>query len=166
MFSAEVSTSLSATNRGFGSAPSPIGWWPMCSTPPAITTSYAPATMPEAVVVTAVIAPAHIRSMAKPGTERGSPARIRLVRPMVRPWSPVWVAAAMATSSIRSGGSSGCRRRSSRMTLTTRSSARVPAYWPLSPALPKGVRTPSTKTTSDRVRGGVATALSESWADT
>ena len=58
-------------------------------------------------MVTAVIAPAHIRSMAKPGTDRGSPARMAAVRPMVRPWSPVWVAAAMATSSIRSGGRSG-----------------------------------------------------------
>ena len=105
-------------------------------------------------MVTAVIAPAHIRSMAKPGTERGSPARIAALRPIVRPWSPVWVAAAMATSSIRSGGSPGCRRSSSRITLTTMSSARVWAYWPFSPALPNGVRTPSTKTTSRSVRGG------------
>ena len=83
--------------------------------------------MPDATVVTAVIAPAHIRSMAKPGTERGSPASRAAVRPMVRPWSPIWVVAAMATSSIRSGGSSGWRRISSRMQLTTRSSARVSA---------------------------------------
>ncbi len=41
--------------------------------------------MPEATVVTAVIAPAHIRSMAKPGTDRGSPARMAALRPMVRP---------------------------------------------------------------------------------
>ena len=33
----------------------------MCSTPPAITTSYWPKPMPDAVVVTAVIAPAHMR---------------------------------------------------------------------------------------------------------
>ena len=46
-------------------------------------------------------------------------------RPMVRPWSPIWVVAAMATSSTRSGGSAGLRRMSSRMTRTTRSSARV-----------------------------------------
>ena len=37
--SAESSTIFSLTNRGFGSTPSPIGWWPMCSTPPAIATS-------------------------------------------------------------------------------------------------------------------------------
>ena len=37
------------------------------------------------------------------------------MRPMVRPWSPIWVVAAIATSSIRSGGSSGWRRSSSRM---------------------------------------------------
>ncbi len=36
----------------------------MCSTPPAIATSYAPNAMCDAAVVTAVIAPAHIRSMA------------------------------------------------------------------------------------------------------
>src|SRR6188768_2239462 len=45
------------------------------------------------------------------------------------------------------------------MTLTTMSSARVCAYWPLSPALPNGVRAPSTNTTSRNVRlaagGGV-----------
>ena len=63
--------------------------------------------MPDAVVVTAVIAPAHMRSMAKPGTVSGSPARIAAVRPMVRPWSPVCVVAATATSSIRSGGELG-----------------------------------------------------------
>ncbi len=102
--------------------------------------------MPEAVVVTAVIAPAHMRSMAKPGTLWGRPARSAAVRPMVRPWSPIWVVAAMATSSTRSGGSDGLRRMRSRMHLMTRSSARVSAYWPL--ALPNGVRTPSTKTTS------------------
>ncbi len=43
----------------------------MCSTPPAITTSYWPKPMPDAVVVTAVIAPAHMRSMANPGTVSG-----------------------------------------------------------------------------------------------
>src|SRR5512132_1470888 len=102
--------------------------------------------MPEAVVVTAVMAPAHIRSIAKPGTDRGSPASNAAERPMVRPWSPVWVVAAIATSSMRSGGSSGWRRTSSRMQSTTRSSALVSAY--IEPALPKGVRTPSTKTTS------------------
>ena len=80
----------------------------------------------------------------------GRPASSAAVRPMVRPWSPIWVVAAIATSSTRSGGSCGLRRRSSRMQRMTRSSARVPAYMP--PALPKGVRTPSTKTTSRDVR--------------
>ncbi len=145
---AEGSTSLSATSRGLGSMPWPIGWWPMCSTPPAMATSYAPNAMPEATVVTAVIAPAHIRSIAKPGTLVGSPARMAALRPMVRPWSPVWVVAAIATSSIRSGGSPGCRRSSSRITATTMSSERVCAYIPCGPALPNGVRAPSTKTTS------------------
>lgn len=36
---ADSSTSFSETNRGFGSTPSPIGCRPMCSTPPATTTS-------------------------------------------------------------------------------------------------------------------------------
>ena len=102
-------------------------------------------------MVTAVIAPAHIRSIAKPGTLCGRPASSAAVRPMVRPWSPIWVVAATATSSTRSGGSDGLRRISSRMHLMTRSSARVSAYWPL--ALPNGVRTPSTKTTSRSCRG-------------
>jgi hypothetical protein len=45
----------------------------------------------------------------------------------------------------------GLRRSSSRMQRMTRSSARVSAYCPVGlPALPNGVRTPSTKTTSDR----------------
>src|SRR4029079_10619640 len=59
----------------------------------------------------------------------------------------------MATSSTRAGGSSGCRRSSSRMQLMTRSSARVWAETPLAPALPNGVRTPSTNTPSRSVRG-------------
>ena len=49
--------------RGLGSMPSPIGWRPMCSTPPAMATSNAPNAIAEATVVTAVIAPAHIRSI-------------------------------------------------------------------------------------------------------
>ncbi len=83
--------------------------------------------MPLAVVVTAVIAPAHMRSIEYPGTDFGSPASSAAVRPMVRPWSPIWVVAAMATSSTRSAGSAGLRRISSRMQRTTRSSARVSA---------------------------------------
>ena len=83
--------------------------------------------MPLAVVVTAVMAPAHIRSIANPGTDLGSPARIAALRPIVMPWSPVWVVAAMATSPTRSGGSCGLRRSSSRMVRTTRSSALVSA---------------------------------------
>ncbi len=125
--SADGSTSFSDTIRGFGSTPSPIGCRPMCSTPPAIATSYAPKAMPLAVVVTAVIAPAHIRSIEKPGTVFGSPDSSAVRRPRVRPWSPIWVVAAMATSSTRSGGRFGLRRTSSRTQLITRSSARVSA---------------------------------------
>ena len=43
--------------------PSPMGWRPMCSTPPARATSIAPAAMPALTVVTAVMAPAHMRSI-------------------------------------------------------------------------------------------------------
>ena len=64
MNSADSSTMCSETNRGLGSTPSPIGWRPMCSTPPAIAMSAAPSATVPATVVTAVIAPAHIRSMA------------------------------------------------------------------------------------------------------
>ncbi len=149
--SADGSTSFSATIRGLGSTPSPIGCRPMCSTPPAMATSYAPMAMPPATLVTAVIAPAHIRSMAYPGTVLGRPASSAAIRPMVSPWSPIWVVAAIATSSTRSGGNCGLRRISSRMQRITRSSARVSAYMP--PALPNGVRTPSTKTTSRTCRG-------------
>ena len=38
-----------------------------------------------AAVVTAVMAPAHIRSMAYPGTDFGSPASTAALRPMVSP---------------------------------------------------------------------------------
>jgi len=47
------------------------------------------------------------------------------VRPMVRPWSPICVVAAIATSSIFAGSRPGLRRSSSRIAFTTRSSARV-----------------------------------------
>src|SRR3954454_15684207 len=78
---------------------------------------------------------------------------------MVRPWSPICVVAAMATSSTRSGGSCGLRRINSRMQRITRSSARVSAYMPA--ALPNGVRTPSTKTTSRTSRG--TASLPDEW---
>jgi hypothetical protein len=42
----------------------PIGWWPMCSTPPAMTTSCAPTRIALAAFVMAVSAPAHMRSTA------------------------------------------------------------------------------------------------------
>ncbi len=60
---ADSSTTRSEMIRGLGSMPSPIGWRPMCSTPPAMATSIAPTPIDEAMFVTAVIAPAHIRSM-------------------------------------------------------------------------------------------------------
>ena len=47
----------------------------MCSTPPAIARSQAPIAISPAAAVTAVSAPAHMRSTAKPGTVCGSPAR-------------------------------------------------------------------------------------------
>ena len=95
----------------------------MCSTPPARTTSAAPIAISPAPAVTAVSAPAHIRSSAKPGTVCGIPARSATSRPIVNPWSPT--CAAKITSPIRSGGSDGFRRSSSRTTFTAMSSARV-----------------------------------------
>ena len=81
-----------------------------------------------AIVVTLVIAPAHMRSMANPGTLWGSPARMATLRPRVRPWSPVCDVAAMATSSILSFGTSPLRSMSPMVAFTARSSDRVFQY--------------------------------------
>ena len=70
------------------------------------------------------------------------------MRPMVRPWSPIWVVAAIATSSIRSGAAAGLRRSSSRMTRDDQVVGAGLGVDALGPALPNGVRTPSTKTTA------------------
>ena len=145
---ADSSSSRSETKRGLKSTSSPIGWWPMCSTPPASATSAAPKAISPAAAVTAVSAPAHMRSTAKPGTVSGMPARSATSRPRVRPWSPTCAVAAKTTSPIRSGGISGLRRSSSRTTLTPMSSARVRQNRPFGPAFPNAVRTPSTKKTS------------------
>ncbi|GAA1467703.1 hypothetical protein GCM10009620_16970 [Microbacterium thalassium] len=145
MFRAPGSTIFSATKRGLGSALEPMGWRPMCSTPPAMARSYMPMAMEPAIVVTLVMAPAHMRSIAKPGTVSGSPARMPTVRPRVRPWSPVWLVAAIATSSMRSLGTSGLRSIRPIVAFTARSSDRVFQYMPFSPARPNGVRIPSTK---------------------
>ena len=145
MDTAEVSTIRSATKRGLKSTSSPIGWWPMCSTPPARATSAAPKASSPAAIVTAVSAPAHMRSTARPGTEAGRPASSPTSRPSVRPWSPTWAVAANTTSPTRSGGTFGLRRRTSRTAFTAMSSARVRQKTPLGPARPNGVRTPSTK---------------------
>src|SRR6266542_1706149 len=122
----------------------------MCSTPPARTTSHAPIAISPAPAVTAVSAPAHMRSSAKPGTDCGIPARSATSRPSVRPWSPTCAVAAKMTSPIRSGGTAGLRRNRSRTTLTAMSSARVFQKIPCGPARPNAVRTPSTNTTSRR----------------
>src|SRR5207237_4450113 len=103
-----------------------------------------------APAVTAVRAPAHIRSSAKPGTDCGIPARSATSRPSVNPWSPTCAVAAKMTSPIRSGGMAGFRRSSSRTILTAMSSARVFQKIPCGPARPNAVRTPSTNTTSRR----------------
>src|SRR2546425_6546425 len=120
----------------------------MCSTPPASTMSHAPSAISPAPVVTAVSAPAHMRSSAKPGTDCGMPASSATSRPSVSPWSPTCAVAAKITSPIRSAGICGLRRSSSRTTLTAMSSARVFQNIPFGPARPNAVRTPSTKTTS------------------
>jgi hypothetical protein len=138
------STSRSATKRGLKSTSSPIGWWPMCSTPPARTTSAAPSAISPAPAVTAVSAPAHMRSTANPGTDCGIPASSATSRPSVSPWSPTWAVAAKTTSPIRSTGIPGFLRTSSRTTLTAMSSARVRQNIPFGPARPNAVRTPST----------------------
>src|SRR3954471_1883464 len=120
----------------------------MCSIPPATTTSHAPSAISPAPAVTAVRAPAHILSIAKPGTLCGMPASSATSRPSVRPWSPTCAVAAKMTSPIRSGSSCGFRRSSSRTALTPMSSARVRQKTPCSPARPNAVRTPSTRATA------------------
>ncbi len=146
------SISRSLKKRGLKSTSSPIAWCPMCSTPPTRTRSAAPIAISPAPAVVAVSAPAHMRSTAKPGTVWGSPASRATSRPSVKPWSPTCAVAAKITSPMRSGGTDGLRRSSSRTTLTAMSSARVFQNRPLGPALPNAVRTPSMKTTSLRSR--------------
>ena len=74
------------------------------------------------------------------GARRGARRRVRASSP----WSPTCAVAAKTTSSIRSGGSWGLRRSSSRTALTAMSSARVFAKKPSGVARPNAVRTPST----------------------
>src|SRR3954454_11310562 len=137
----------------------------MCSIPPARAMSIAPSAISPAAAVTAVRAPAHIRSTAKPGTESGIPARSATSRPSVSPWSPTCAVAARTTSPIRSGGIPGLRRKSSRTALTPMSSARVRQYWPLGPALPNGVRKPSTKKTSRASRIAIHDTAAVEWSE-
>src|SRR5947208_10756511 len=124
----------------------------MCSTPPATTMSAAPSPISPAPDVTAVSAPANIRSSANPGTVWGMPASSATSRTSVSPWSPTCAVAAKITSPMRSGGIPGLRRSSSRTTFTAMSSARVRQNIPFGPARPNAVRTPSTKTTSRSAR--------------
>jgi hypothetical protein len=84
-----------------------------------------------APAVTAVSAPAHMRSTAKPGNALRQSREQADVRPSVRPWSPTCAVAAMITSPIRSTGISGLRRTSSRTAFTAMSSARVRQKRPL-----------------------------------
>ncbi len=90
------------------------------------------------IVVTLVIAPAHMRSTASPGTVCGSPARIATERPRVNPWSPVWLVAAIATSSMRSAGTAALRSIRPMVAFTARSSARVFQYMPFRRRARKG----------------------------
>ena len=108
MTRAEGSTSFSATIRGLGSTPSPIGWRPMCSTPPAMATSIAPNAIERGGRGDGGHrAGAHAVDRSSRGwSSAGRPAGAAM-RPRVRPWSPIWVVAAMATSSTRSGGRLG-----------------------------------------------------------
>ena len=57
----------------------------MCSTPPAIAISFVPIAIAPEIVVTAVRAPAHQRSIEYPGTVLGSPASNVALRPMFIP---------------------------------------------------------------------------------
>ena len=154
MTRADGSTIRSETMRGLGSTPSPIGWRPMCSTPPAMATSMAPNAIERAVVGDGGHrAGAHPvdgvagRGLRQAGEQRGQCGRGS--GPGRRSgWSRRWPPPRPAPWAAR-----GCGAAARGCSLMTRSSARVWAYMPFSPALPNGVRTPSTKTTSWSARG-------------
>src|SRR2546426_7289962 len=68
----------------------PIGTRVMCSTPPAMTTSYWPAITPIAAKLAACCPEPHIRSSVVPQTSTGKPAISAALRAMLNPCSPTW----------------------------------------------------------------------------
>ena len=117
----------------------------MCSTPPASTTSAAPIAISPAPAVTAVSAPAHMRSTAKPGHGLREPGEQRDVAAERQALVADLRGRGEDDVADPLGGSCGFRRSSSRTTLTAMSSARVRQKTPFGPARPNAVRTPSTK---------------------
>src|SRR3989441_310000 len=62
----------------------------MCSTPPAMTTSYWPAITPTGAKLAACCPEPHIRSSVVPQTSTGKPAISAALRAMLNPCSPTW----------------------------------------------------------------------------
>src|SRR5208337_2895921 len=104
---------------GFGSAPAPMGWCAICSTPPAMMISATPDLINDEPMVWQVMPPAHILSTENPGTVSGSPAVKTTVLPIVVPWSPIWVVAPQILSSTSPHGTVGFLLTSSFMILVT-----------------------------------------------
>jgi hypothetical protein len=68
--------------------PTPIGMWPICSTPEPITASCTPAATSAAPKFTACCADPHWRSTVVAGVSIGRPAWSHALRPMLKPCSP------------------------------------------------------------------------------
>ena len=83
--------------------PIPIGMWPMCSTPPPITTSWTPAAISAAPKLTACWAEPHWRSTVVAGVSTGSPACSHALRVTLNICSPYCCTQPPITSSTAPG---------------------------------------------------------------
>ena len=121
----------------------PIGTSVMCSTPAAITTSYAPAITPWAAKWAACCDDPHCRSTEVPATDSGKPAARAALRAMLRPWAPVCMTQPMITSST-SAESRSLRSTTALSASAARSTGCQSFNFPL--RFPPAVRTASTIT--------------------
>src|SRR5579862_1963230 len=121
----------------------PSGVADVDSTPPATTTSHAPAITAWAAKWTACSDDAHWRSTVTPGTESGHPAARTALRATFIACSPYWVTQPRTTSST-TAWSRSLRRARAASTSAARSVGCQPARRPL--RAPMAVRTASTIT--------------------
>ena len=122
-----------------------MGLRDMDSTPPAMTMSYWPETMPAAAKWTACCEDPHWRSTVTPVTVSGKPADRAAVRAMSPVCSPAWVTQPQMTSSTSAGSTPAVFTRSSR-TWADRSAGWTPDSTPS--RFPVGVRRAATMTAS------------------